>query len=384
MIQGVGTGWLIQQRKTDDAAFGQLIAQMKTLDDVRPFMCPKSNGSPKKCEDCPGFRTCEAGQRAVRLANEQTAPVAEKREVKTLPNPSAREKSDQEEFRAACESGNAWYYLMQTRSMSKDAAGELLSRMCRKFPGIAADFGGSRRIMQRPKAVKVEPVAAREQASGIAEEETPSGNPEGPEQAGNGRKPDAAIAARIESVREVQRGNCLAAVQSGDVREFLLAQGRTRHNVTNTISRWRKLFPDLMAEVPRKRGGRRKQEKPEEELPEEEGQEPDDDTVSLADFLNEFDPAEADRREPEAYEEMPQDLPEPPEPETPDVLMPETWKGKEFSDADLTDPITHMKHRAKWLDQEKARMIGIIRQAEEKIAWIDERLEPLLKVIEKW
>lgn len=292
MIPGVGTGWLIQQRKTDDAAFGQLIAQMKTLDDVRPFMCPKSNGSPKKCEDCPGFRTCEAGQRAVRLANEQKAHEAEKREVKTLPNPSAKEKSDQEEFRAACESGNAWYYLMQTRGLSKDAAGELLSRMCRKFPGIAADFGGSRRIMQRPKAVTVEPVGVQKQASGIAEEETPSGNPEGPEQAENGRKTDAAIAARIESVREVQRGNCLAAVQSGDVREFLLAQGRTMHNVTNTISRWRKLFPDLMAEVPRKRGGRRKREEPEEELPETSLEAPQEaeDEVSLEDFLAEYEP----------------------------------------------------------------------------------------------
>ena len=295
MIPGVGTGWMIQQRKTDDAAFGQLIAQMKTLDDVRPFMCPKSNGSPKKCEECPGFRTCEAGQRAVRLANEQKAPVAEKREVKTLPNPmnsSEIVKSEQEEFRAACESGNAWYYLMQTRSMSKDAAGELLSRMCRKFPGIAADFGGSRRIMQRPKAVKVEPVAVQEQASGTAEEETPSGKPEGPEHAENGRKPDAAIAARIESVREVQRGNCLAAVQSGNVREYLLAQGRTRHNVTNTISRWRSLFPDLMAEVPRERGGRRKQEKPEEELPETSREAPQEaeDEVSLEDFLAEYEP----------------------------------------------------------------------------------------------
>lgn len=378
MIPVVGTGWMIQQRKTDDAAFGQLIAQMKTLDDVRPFMCPKSNGSPKKCEDCPGFRTCEAGQRAVRLAHEQTDLVAEKPEVKTLPNPSESVKSEQEEFRAACESGNAWYYLMQKRGLSKDAAGELLSRMCRKFPGIAADFGGSRRIMQRPKAVKVAPVVAQKQASGIAEEETPSGNPEGPEQAKNGRKPDAAIAARTESAREMLRRKCLEAVQSGNIREFLLAQGRTRHNVTNTISRWRKLFPDLMADVPKVRSGRKKQEEPEEELPEDEKQEPDDDTVSLADFLNEFDSAEADRREPEADEEMP------PEPERPDVLMPEIWNGKEFSDADLTDPITYMKHRAKWLDQEKARMMGIIRQAEEKIAWIDERLEPLLKVIEKW
>lgn len=298
MIPGVGTGWMIQQRKTDDAAFGQLIAQMKTLDDVRPFMCPKSNGSPKKCEECPGFRTCEAGQRAVRLANEQKAPVAEKREVKTLPNPmnsSEIVKSEQEEFRAACESGNAWYYLMQTRSMSKDAAGELLSRMCRKFPGIAADFGGSRRIMQRPKSVKVEHVDAQdgqEQASGNAEVETPSGNPEEPKRAENGRKPDAAIAARIESVREVQRGNCLAAVQSGNVREYLLAQGRTRHNVTNTISRWRSLFPDLMAEVPRERGGRRKQEKPEEELPETSREAPQEaeDEVSLEDFLAEYEP----------------------------------------------------------------------------------------------
>ena len=305
----IGTGWMIQQRKTDDAAFGQLIAQMKTLDDVRPFMCPKSNGSPKKCEDCPGFRTCEAGQRAVRLAHPQEAPEEERREVKSLPNPSAREKSDQDEFRAACESGNAWHYLMQSKGMSKDAAGELLSRMCRKFPAIAADFGGSRRIMQRPKAVRVEPVEAQdaqEQASGSAAGEIQAEALKEPEKAVNGRKPEAAIAARVESVREVQRNRCMEALASGDVRKFLLDQGRTNHNVVNTISRWRTLFPELMADVPRARSGRKKQEEAvQEPVPEpvqESVHEPDDE-VSLADFLAEYEPKETGGAR-EALEEL--------------------------------------------------------------------------------
>ena len=386
-MQGIGTSWMLKPpRKPEDDGFDRLIGQM-SMTEVRPYMCPKSHGNPKKCEDCDGFRTCQAGQRAVLLMNE-----AARSEVQEAPaaKPAVEDPvKEREEFRKACESGNAWYYLMQTRGLSKDAAGELLSKLVRKFPGVAADFGGSRRIMQRPKVVKVLSVSEdaqneQEQASPPDYDEIPSREQERQNAIQEGRKKGASM------IREKAMQKAREAFAAGDpIAHVMQTEGIRFEVARQRVYKWMKSYPEIagdyqMPDLRRKKAEESKTEKPQEEQQVEFALEDTDDTVSLADFLNEFDPAEADRREPEADEEMPQDLPEPPEPETPDALMPEIWKGKEFSEADLSDPLTHMKHRAKWLDQEKARMTEIIRQAEEKIAWIDERLEPLLKVIEKW
>ena len=334
MMQGLGTSWMIRQ---PGDMFDRLIGQM-SLTEVRPYMCPKSHGNPKKCENCDGFKTCPAGQRAVRLTHEGENSPAEAAPVKQIQGDPVKER---EEFRAACESGNAWFYLMQTKGLSKDAAGELLSRLAKKFPGVAADFGGSRRIMQRPKVVKVlESVRAedsQEQAPEAVDEETLTVAEEVPESAENGRRTDAAIAARIVSVREVQRSRCMEAVQSGNVREFLLAQGRTRHNVTNTISRWRKLFPDLMDDVPKVRSGRKKTEEPEDLQQEEK------DEISLEDFLAEYEPQE-----------------------TADPMLAE------------------MRSRRTALTAEKDRLCEEIEKAEERIRCIEEQLEALTLCIDRF
>ena len=388
-MQGIGTSWMLKPpRKPEDDGFDRLIGQM-SLTEVRPYMCPKSHGNPKKCEDCDGFRTCQAGQRALLLMNEAARN-------EPLEAPAVKQAAEEhpvkerEEFRKACESGNAWYYLMQTRGLSKDAAGELLSKLVRKFPGVAADFGGSRRIMQRPKVVKVlESVSedaqnGQELASPPDYDEIPSREQERQNAIQEGRKKGASM------IREKAMQKAREAFAAGDpIAHVMQTEGIRFEVARQRVYKWMKSYPEIagdyqMPDLRRKKAEEPKTEKPQEEQQVEFALEDTDDTVSLADFLNEFDPAEADRREPEADEEMPQNLPEPPEPETPDALMPEIWKGKEFSEADLSDPLTHMKHRAKWLDQEKARMTEIIRQAEEKIAWIEERLEPLLKVIEKW
>lgn len=387
-MQGIGTSWMLKPpRKPEDDGFDRLIGQM-SLTEVRPYMCPKSHGNPKKCEDCDGFRTCQAGQRAVLLMNE-----AARSEVQEAPaaKPAAEDPvKEREEFRKACESGNAWYYLMQTRGLSKDAAGELLSKLVRKFPGVAADFGGSRRIMQRPKVVKVlESVSedaqnGQERASPPDYDEIPSREQERQNAIQEGRKKGASM------IREKAMQKAREAFAAGDpIAHIMQTEGIRLEVARQRVYKWMKSYPEIagdyqMPDLRRKKAEEPKTEKPQEEQQVEFALEDTDDTVSLADFLNEFDTAEADRMEPEADEEMPEDLPEPPDPERPDVPMAEIWTAEELNAADMSNPLDIMKHRAKWLDQEKARMNEIIRQAEEKIAWIDERLEPLLKVIEKW
>lgn len=276
MTQTIGTGWLIPPKRdpNEDAAFKQLISRMTTMDEVRPFMCPKSNGNPKKCEKCDGFRTCTAGQMAIRISTEETKPVYERKwtdEPKSLPNPASQAQKlneEREEFIRACESGNAWNYLMETRHLTKNAAGEVLSRMVRQFPGLAADYGGSRRIMQRPKVVKITEIAPEkprvdEKPASVPQDgQTEDRKADEPEQPKNGEKPEAAIQARVNSIGAFARKRCEEAVASGDPRQFLLDQGRTAHNVDNTISRWRKQYPELMASIPSAPKGPKKGTKP--------------------------------------------------------------------------------------------------------------------------
>ena len=47
------------------------------------------------------------------------------------------------------------------------AAGELLSKLIRKYPGLAADFGGGRRIMQRPRVARIATQDAQETADDL-------------------------------------------------------------------------------------------------------------------------------------------------------------------------------------------------------------------------
>lgn len=163
ITQEIGYGYLIPQtQNNDDAAYKQTIAQMP-MQELKRMMCPKSGGDPLKCMECSGLKSCTAGQRAVRILDDE-ARKKEPQYIKKFPeskpqdeaekvsnNPTSQER---DLLKRACESGNAWHFLMVNKGLSKDAAGEFLSKLIKKFPGVAADFGGSRRIMQRPKVVK--------------------------------------------------------------------------------------------------------------------------------------------------------------------------------------------------------------------------------------
>ncbi len=342
----------------------------------------------------------------------------------SLQNPSQRTAEDQADFRAACETGNPWGYLMTVRGLSKGGAREKLIYWITHYRGIAAEFGGRKLLMAAPRPVMKPgeaqdgPAEAQEGPAAAPEEKDEpeeAREEEGPEEAAGGRE-KGTLSNRLKA-----RERCEAAVASGDPWKWLREHGATESAVWNAVIRWRQKYPDLMANVPEPRGARREkarvlydecmaqpdpvayymerfgvtrsgatnflrrhrpesmpEAKPEEpaEKPEEPETEPEEDDISLADFLAEYGAAAEPETEPETETE-------PEDPESPEALRLETWTAEEVNAVD-GDPLGVMRHRAEWLAREKERMRGIIRQAEEKIAWIDERLEPLLRVIEKW
>lgn len=371
-MQGIGTSWMLKPpRKPEDDGFDRLIGQM-SLTEVRPYMCPKSHGNPKKCEDCDGFRTCQAGQRALLLMNE--AARNEPREVPAV-KPAAEEHpvKEREEFRAACESGNAWYYLMQTRGLSKDAAGELLSKLVRKFPGVAADFGGSRRIMQRPKVVKVlESVSEdaqneQEQASPQEDEETSAREQERQKAIQEGRSRGAAVN------REKAMRNAREAFATGDPIAHVMQTDGVRLDVARQrVYKWMKSYPEIAGDYQLPDLRRKKAEEPREEKPQEEKQvefalEDTDDTVSLEDFLKGFDTEEAHE--------------EPKEPENPKA------EPLHFADLNLgeyAEPgnmLVNMQAKRNYFHEEMERLRKIVLEAEEKIRWYEEQDAAMEKVM---
>lgn len=358
-LQGIGTSWMLQppRRPDDDAAFNQLIEQMD-MDGVRRMMCPKSHGNVEKCKDCEGFRTCKPGQRAMRLKSEaekeieeKTAPVFVQKwksddEPKETGNPLSIER---EEFRRACESGNAWHFLMETRNLSKDAAGEQLSRMIKKFPGLAAEYGGGRRIMQRPKVVRIEPVGSQdvqEEASGSVEEQTEILTEKGPEQAENEPKTEVSEK-QLEHLKRLNqnhalkgRERCKQAIASGNPEQFLMDRGASRRAAHENLRRWRIKYSDLFEQP----------EEPEEVQEPEKEPEPEEDEISLADFLDEFAPS----------------VPEEPE------ILPAT--GDDMMNQVLTAKFAELK-------AEKERLKEQIMEAEERIRCIEEKQDALAKTL---
>lgn len=315
MIEGIGTTWMRVQDKP--------IAQMD-MNEARSMMCAKSNGQPEACEKCPGWKSCQAGQRVTRLRGEDDRAI----------------------FQAACESGNAWNWLMIHKGLGKDAAGELLSRLIRKFPGLAADYGGGRRIMQRPRPAKqerpVEPQEGPQTASGekveqmaIAEAQAPEKAPEPQKKSNRGVKSGA-------KVREITRETARAAFAHDDPIAYLMETERcSYHTARQRVKRWAAGYPDIAGDykLPDSMRGRRKTG-PEPEKEEEPMENTDE--ISLADFLEEH------------AEITPEPQPKP-EPEKPTGIAAE------------------LKLKYDALAAEKKRL-------EERIRWIEEQQEALAKV----
>lgn len=262
----IGMGWMNQQVKTEHA--DKTIEQM-SMDELKRMMCPISGGNTEKCKTCAGFKTCRVGQRVMRMIAEDASTVYVRKWQEDDP-PAKRTADEREEFIRACESGNATHWLMEEKKIGKNSATDLLSRLVKKYPGIAADYGGGRRIMQRPKVA-------------FPETETPKQEEPAPEKSKQQKGADA--------VREIAREKCRQALIGGDPFSYLIkTEGLSSATATEKVRRWRKRYPDLFegVEIPERKRGRTAKPK-EEAMEETQEKTQEEDEISLGDFLTEFD-----------------------------------------------------------------------------------------------
>lgn len=339
MIEGIGTAWMRPEnsnRPEDKENIEQMdMAQLRTM------MCAKSNGNPHTCEGCAGFKNCRVGQRVMRLRGEDDRAV----------------------FQTALESGNAWNWLMVNKGLGKDAAGELLSKMIRKYPGLAADFGGGRRIMQRPRVARIAAQDAQEgpvSAPVATVEETEAGKPEAPEEAkkqlseGKREAIQKGADANREKAREIAK---VVFAQEDPLAYLMRTDGCSRGTARMRIARWIKVYPDLAGDyiLPNMQGRKRKEQTEPAETNEpakEETEMADSDEISLGDFLNEYQDAE------DETEEKP-DAPAAPETET--------------AAGPGNDILAELNRKYDALAEERKRL-------EERIRWIEEQQDALVKV----
>lgn len=293
------------------------------MDELRGYLCAKTLGNPKACISCTGLKGCQVGQRALVLMG-QYRKVWDEESVPEEPAPKPPEttaqaskpgtQTDKDNFRAACESGNARRWLYE-RGYSEATAQEKLVYWVKHYPDITQQYG-KKRILQKLRKVIVtsvdirteepkEPFTTATQAAdlphtGAAEtkgEKMASQNVEAYERLEkpqeNERKHTWSAEA-LESNRQKRdaavRERCKEAIASGDPEGYMMSQGISRKAARQNLRRWREKFPDLFLD---KNG------------PEETAPEPDsilvqtEDEISLADFLRQYEvPVLSDTPEP--------------------------------------------------------------------------------------
>lgn len=284
------------------------------MDELRGYLCAKTLGNPKTCISCNGFKGCQVGQRALVLMgqyrkvwDEQSGPQepAPKQPETTAPASKPGTQTDKEDFRAACESGNARRWLYE-RGYSEATAQEKLVYWIKHYPDITRQYG-KKRILKKLRKVIVtsmeirtqepnEPFTTAPQAAdlphtGAAEtkvEEMASQNveaPEMPKKPQENERKHLWSAEALESNRRKRdaavRERCMEALASGDPEGYMMSQGITRKAARQNLRRWQEKFPDLFFE----------EIDPEEKAP---APEPDsiivqtEDEISLSDFLKQY------------------------------------------------------------------------------------------------
>ena len=245
---------------------------------IRRFICPKTGGDPMKCLDCGGIKTCTPGQRAAVLLDEATRQKPQYNQVwtkeqskleheKELEAARAKKKAekaagnfqpyvtqkDRDEFREACESGSPWIYLF-ARGYSEAAAQERISFWVRHYTNVAQEFGGKKRLLQKPRKIPPLPV---------------------PEEPTIPEEPEVTVPSEVIEVTEPKtkgRELCIEALSHSDPIAWMMeTRGVTLKAAKQRLRDWRTRYADLFPE-------------------EEPGRAVEDssDMVSLEDFLSEF------------------------------------------------------------------------------------------------
>lgn len=272
------------------------------LESLRPYLCPKSGGDPGRCKNCPGLRSCQAGQKAAIILDravektgkwEKAWAAGQKSETpaQKKPEPISTAK-DRETFRTACESGNARMWLIRA-GYSEASAQEKLIFWVSHYPDITKEFG-RKRILQKPCKVIMTSLEIRTEEQTKVEKMADQSEeaPERPEKPQENERKHSWSAEAVESLRRKReaavRERCMEAIASGDPVGYMMSQGITRKAARQNLRRWQERFPDLF---PDEKG-------PEETAPEPDStivQKPDgiilqsgEDEISLSDFLRQY------------------------------------------------------------------------------------------------
>ena len=228
------------------------------LEGIRKYMCPISNGDFRRCQNCQGLKTCRVGQRVVVLLNQrdQKNESAKWAKVMDVPDKPANQDDSKRQFlREACLSGNAWEYVMRKTGKSRDAAKELLLELIRKYPGIAAEYGGSRRIMQRPRVTVIANHQEQqpEQVLSPVEPETPQAEKD----PNDGRRKTAlAIAEKRREKALALYRECLQA--SDPIAQYMERRNATESAARLFFSRMRKKYGEMESEAKSRRCSRKR------------------------------------------------------------------------------------------------------------------------------
>lgn len=277
------------------------------MDELRGYLCAKTLGNPKTCISCTGFKGCQVGQRALVLMgqyrkvwDEQSGPEepAPKPPETTAPASKPGTQTDKDNFRAACESGNARRWLYE-RGYSEATAQEKLVYWVKHYPDITKQYG-KKRILQKLRKVIVTsmeirteepnaPQAADLPHAGAAEtkvEEMADQSaeaPERPEKPQENERRHLWSAEALESnhrKREAAvRKRCIEAIASGDPEGYMMSQGITRKAARQNLRRWQEKFPDLFLD---EKGAEETAPEPDSIIVQKE------DEISLADFLKQY------------------------------------------------------------------------------------------------
>lgn len=310
----------------------QLRIQQMGIDELRGYMCAKSRGNPNTCQNCLGLDRCSAGKRALELISLS--------EAKAVPINTIK---DRDAFREACETGCPWGYLEATRGISKGAAKELLIAMINRYPDMGAHYGGKKLLLRyRPWNAPEEPQDTPEAASDVEVEQIPTPEPDTPEKAEKTQITQMrklGPAAKQAAAREA----CEKALQSGDFIQARLDAGRSRGQAYADLYNWRNRYPDLFE----KYGMAKRHDEKEAPMQQETTE---DEAVSLSDFLTEFETPEEQHVFPAQEQDITASLP---------AELQTLYNG---------------------LGKEKEQLLETIKQAEDRLKWVEDQQDALEKV----
>ena len=218
------------------------------MDELKKYLCYKNNQDPTKCDGCPGSRTCKAGQRAIVLLNEMERakmnaenPVKNSTKGKTM---AEIQENARRCFLDAVSRPDMIQYVMQTYGNNRNSAREKLKNWARSHPDIAeqTDFWDKFNALSQKM-------------------------PQGFKDKMDGRT--------SEAVRKYME----AMEQENPVQFLMDKYGMDRKNASHTYYQCRSRYKDIVPKL-------------KEESMQTKPAEPEEDDVSIEDFLKEYAPNE--------------------------------------------------------------------------------------------